>query len=89
MELEVRFIFTRPAGHFGSGRNADRLLPSAPAHKVTSPDLDKLVRAVLDAMTGVLFADDRQVMAITAHKRYGQVAGAHVTLTALDQGARR
>jgi crossover junction endodeoxyribonuclease RusA len=34
------------------------------------PDLDKLVRAVLDGITGVLIADDSQVVGISANKSY-------------------
>lgn len=34
------------------------------------PDLDKLVRAVLDAMTGIVFKDDGQVIRLTATKVY-------------------
>ncbi len=35
------------------------------------PDLDKLTRAVLDALTYVVFADDSQVVEIHASKDYG------------------
>lgn len=35
------------------------------------PDLDKLTRAVLDALTYVIFADDSQVVRIRADKDYG------------------
>ena len=34
-------------------------------------DLDKLVRCVFDAMTGVTFRDDVQVCDVAASKRYG------------------
>lgn len=34
------------------------------------PDLDKLVRCALDGLTGIVFADDSQVAAITASKFY-------------------
>jgi crossover junction endodeoxyribonuclease RusA len=50
---------------------------------MTRPDLDKLVRACLDALTGVLFVDDGQVVALEASKRYakdGEAPGVHVTL---------
>jgi Holliday junction resolvase RusA-like endonuclease len=36
-----------------------------------APDLDKLVRAVLDALTAVAYRDDGQVTRITATKEYG------------------
>ncbi|MGH7347333.1 MAG: RusA family crossover junction endodeoxyribonuclease [Candidatus Rokuibacteriota bacterium] len=39
------------------------------------PDLDKLVRAVLDACTALAFVDDGQVVALNAGKEYGNAAG--------------
>ena len=36
------------------------------------PDLDKLVRAVLDALTGVAFRDDSQVVSMFAAKDWGK-----------------
>jgi Holliday junction resolvase RusA-like endonuclease len=33
-------------------------------------DLDKLLRSTNDALTGVLFDDDRQVISIDATRRY-------------------
>ena len=70
--LTVRFNFylPRPRGHYGTGRNADKLKPSAPIVPATKPDLDKLVRACLDAMTGMAFRDDSQVAQLSAAKWY-------------------
>lgn len=34
------------------------------------PDIDNLVKAVLDAYNGVIWADDKQIIAIKAEKRY-------------------
>ena len=63
------------------------LLPkpkSAPKKKriyaTKRPDLDKLVRGVLDAITHVLIADDSQVVELHAHKDYGP-PGVVVTVT--------
>jgi crossover junction endodeoxyribonuclease RusA len=39
-----------------------------PKRKGDSPDLDKLVRAVLDALTMVAFVDDKQVVSIEAQR---------------------
>jgi Holliday junction resolvase RusA-like endonuclease len=37
----------------------------------TAPDLDKLIRAVLDSMTAIAYLDDGQVTEINAVKVYG------------------
>lgn len=45
------------------------------------PDLDKLERAVLDALTGVCFADDSQVVSLSGYKRIadlGETAGVEI-----------
>lgn len=39
-------------------------------HPTTKPDLDKLTRAVLDALTGVAWKDDAQVTGLEAVKLY-------------------
>lgn len=48
-----------------------------------TPDLDKLVRAVLDGLTGVAYEDDSQVIAIDASKFYGQNEGAWINIEQL------
>lgn len=78
--LSARFVFVRPKSHYGTGRNSEILKQSAPRLPMDSNrgDLDKLLRAVLDAMTGVAFADDGQVAKINAGKEWGNVAGAEI-----------
>ena len=47
---------------------------SVPVHKrprpKVRPDLDKLVRALLDALQGIAFIDDAQVVRLEAVKEY-------------------
>lgn len=71
VRVTLAFSFPRPSAHYGTGRNADLLKASAPAYKTTKPDIDKLTRAVLDALTGVAFVDDSQVAELVAVKRFG------------------
>jgi crossover junction endodeoxyribonuclease RusA len=47
------------------------------------PDLDKLVRAILDALTSIAFRDDAQVCDLRASKVYSRWVGAVITLTPL------
>lgn len=43
-------------------------------HPTVKPDVDKLLRATLDALTGIGFSDDAQVIEIRALKVYGPKA---------------
>ena len=45
------------------------------AHPIVPPDLDKLVRSALDALTGVAYKDDSQVLDISAQKVYSATPG--------------
>ena len=40
-------------------------------HKTTKPDIDKLGRAVLDSLTGIVFVDDSQVTQLGLMKDFG------------------
>ncbi|NBK24685.1 MAG: RusA family crossover junction endodeoxyribonuclease [Spirochaetia bacterium] len=57
--LIVRFMFPRPK----SDKRGKRLA-------TVKPDLDKLVRTIGDALTGVVFDDDSQIISICASKDY-------------------
>ena len=39
---------------------------------VTKPDIDKQARLVLDALTGIAFRDDAQVVRLVAEKQWGE-----------------
>ena len=47
------------------------------------PDLDKLLRAVGDALTGTVYADDSQVVSIAAAKLYGEPPRAEIEVEAI------
>lgn len=73
LEAYLRFVMPRPKSHLRKGRaqtDGWRLLPSAPRKHTSKPDVDKLVRAVLDALTGVCWCDDAQVVAVHGEKGY-------------------
>ncbi len=53
LEVTLTFFLERPKGHYGSGRNAGEVRPSAPPFPDKRLDVDKLVRSTLDALTGI------------------------------------
>lgn len=80
--LGVTFTFYVPRnkGHFG----AKGLKPSAPAYPAKRPDVLKLARAVEDAITGIVWADDAQIVDEHLEKRYGEPARCEITITELE-----
>jgi len=75
--VQLDFYLARPKSHFGTGRNAQKIKESAP-NWPGRPDIDKLARAVLDALTGLVIADDSTVVELLASKSYGRRPGVAV-----------
>lgn len=72
--VRVRLVFTlpRPA-------SAPKTIRTWPIGQ-RSGDLDKLQRAVFDALTGVMWKDDAQVIGVSASKDYGDSPGVAVAI---------
>jgi Holliday junction resolvase RusA-like endonuclease len=81
--VTATFYFDRPKKHF---RANGTLRDDAPAFHVARPDAEKLMRALLDALTGVCFHDDSQVAKQVIEKRYGTVARTEVFVCDLLEG---
>jgi Holliday junction resolvase RusA-like endonuclease len=69
LSIDLEFVFARPASHL---TKAGVLRASAPRLHTNMPDVDNLVKLVLDALNGEFYRDDRQVIEISARKRYTQ-----------------
>jgi crossover junction endodeoxyribonuclease RusA len=81
--IALDFYLARPKAHYGTGRNAEVIKPTAPLVPASKPDLDKLIRAVLDALTAAgTYTDDSKITAIFATKFYAdrRPPGVHIHL---------
>ena len=81
--LDVVFVRPRPAGHFGKRG----LLPSAPLHCTVRPDATKLLRAVEDALSGVIYRDDAAIVDQRVRKLYGEPARAEILVWRIEAAA--
>jgi len=81
LALDVTFTVARPKSHF---RANGILRPTAPLWPVTRPDATKLLRALEDALIGLVFIDDSQVIDLGARKLYGVRVGAWVEVNGLE-----
>lgn len=71
LELVAWFYFPRPKSHYRTGKLVGKLKENAPLYCTTKPDVDKLIRACADAMTGIVYQDDSQIVKVQAFKIYG------------------
>ena len=63
VKLELHFVMPRPKS------TPKKSTPAA----IKRPDVDKLARAVLDAITGVVVVDDSQIVHLVATKRIAEL----------------
>ena len=75
--LNLVFSFLRPKSHF---KKNGELTKSARPQPTCKPDLDKLNRAISDALTGLIWRDDSQVIELTASKVYAQPEGCKIII---------
>ena len=85
VRISLIFIMPRLKSHYGSGKNSTVMKPSAPLWHVAKPDLDKLVRCVKDALTGIAWHDDSQVAEIAlGRKQYGDHPGVKIQIESMS-----
>ena len=75
VEVHLTFVMLKP-------KTVKRVEP------FVRPDIDKLVRAVLDGLTGVAYEDDQQVVKLTAIKEYGTTEGVWIRIVDKDKSRR-
>ena len=85
VDLRIIFYFPRPKSHFGTGRNSGKLKSWAPIYVKKKPDLTKLTRAVEDALTGVIWKDDSQVVMQSTGKFFNDKPGAKIIIKELKE----
>ena len=86
IEVEATFYRRRNVADLGTGRNAGLVKPSAPAFPITMPDTTKLFRALEDALTGIVWHDDAQVVEQIVRKRWatpGSAEGVQVRISSI------
>jgi len=81
IRLRVTFYRPRPGGHFGT-RSLNKKGLATP-YPISKPDLLKLTRGLEDALTGIVWRDDAQIVSEVLHKRWGEPARCEVEIEPL------
>jgi crossover junction endodeoxyribonuclease RusA len=78
--VDMIFCVLRPQSHYGT----KGLKESAPKFPITTGgDLDKLIRGVGDALTGVVWRDDRRIIGINARRVFDPREGVSLRIERL------
>ena len=68
VDVAILAVFARPQSHIGRGGALRASAQAYPGHG--SGDWDNLAKSVCDALTGIAWADDTQIVSGAATKRY-------------------
>lgn len=71
LRISIQFKFKHPKSHL---KTNGELRKSAPNLHVSKPDIDNLVKFVLDALNGRLYKDDSQIVSLKAVKQYSETS---------------
>ena len=77
IEIDLLFCFEIPKS-YSKKRRLD--IQSGKEKYTKKPDIDNLIKSILDGLNGVAFKDDNQVINITASKVYSDIARVEVEI---------
>ena len=81
VSVSIEAGFTRPKSHYGTGKNANKLKPSAPEFHTQKCDVDNIAKIKLDALNGVFWTDDRVIDQLIVTKRWAEEGYTRMTIT--------
>ncbi|MCL1801390.1 MAG: RusA family crossover junction endodeoxyribonuclease [Promicromonosporaceae bacterium] len=85
VSVYLTFRLPRPKAHYRTGAKAGELKPAAPYAVTSKPDIDKLTRAILDALTDAgIWRDDSQVVRLHAQKIYNTLPSVGIWIETAD-----
>ena len=84
--LSVTFVFfhLRPKNHYRTGKFSGILRDDAKIAPTGIPDVLKLARAAEDALSGVIYRDDAQIVDEHLYDRYGPKPGLAVSIQTIS-----
>lgn len=90
LSVRATYFMPRPKSHYGTGRNAGKVKPSAPEYVAVRPDIEKLIRSTHDALTTAgVWIDDAQVAALHTQMVYAnpnaQPPGASIQISQIQE----
>ena len=72
--ISIKLVFNMPIPK-STTKKMKRQIEDGLIQYTKKPDLDNLAKAVLDALNGIAFADDSQIVKLNMEKRYGCCPG--------------
>lgn len=78
--IAITFYMPRPKKHYRTGKYAGILKETAPDLHTSKPDLDNMIKFYMDALNGLAWKDDAQVVGIMTNKIYDETPRTEITI---------
>lgn len=85
LRVDTYLYFQRPKAHYGTGRNAGKLKPSAPRWHTKKPDKDNVEKKIFDSMSKVFWRDDSIICHGRAIKQYSAKPRIEIVICSIDE----
>ena len=76
-------LFVRKSVPSGANKKTRAAMLAGELWPTKKPDLDNVVKAVCDALTGVVWEDDRQIVSLTADQKFSDKP--HIVVTVFER----
>ena len=70
VSMFITFHMKRPKNHYRTGKHSNFLKEGSPYEHTKKPDIDNMLKFLMDCCTGILFKDDSQVNHLSVMKAY-------------------
>lgn len=87
LNIIMYFEMPRPNNHYGTGKKVGMLKPNAPDLCDKKPDIDNLMKIVMDSMNKLYFRDDSLIVAVSAVKYYGDSPKTEIVILSIKEKA--
>ena len=84
LQVEVKFVFPPPSVF--SKKKVAQLESGVKFYKTTKPDLtDNLMKALFDAMEGIIYVNDSRICKVESEKVYGLIPRIEVNISPIEE----
>lgn len=88
VEVHMVYYLARPKSHFRGNKFGNPLRPSATRVSRMGGDLDNYIKFTMDALKGIIFEDDKQVIELHAKKAIAQDGIPKTVVKVISDGIR-
>lgn len=78
LQVDIKAFYPIPKA-FNKAKQSEAI--EGQIRPTTKPDCDNIIKVVLDALNGVAYYDDKQVVCVSCNKYYGETGCLIVTIT--------